>query len=92
LRGAEQLGAGGSGSVVVEIATKRIRLTSSILLDGKHAEKGSVHAVTQPVAKDLILQGVAVPLRLGWWAAAVAACLALGVGALLWWSVAHRWW
>jgi hypothetical protein len=72
------------------INTKRIRLTRSIFLGGEHAEEGSVHEVAKPLADDLILQGSAVPLRRVW--LAVAACLALGVGAVLWWGMARGWW
>jgi len=41
----------------------RIRLTRSLLLDGEHAEKGSVHSVPKLFAQDLIVQDSAVPVR-----------------------------
>lgn len=69
---------------------KRIRITRSILLGGEHIEKGSIREVAKPLADDLIAGGSAVPIRTVWWA--VAVCLALGVGAILWLSRARLWW
>jgi hypothetical protein len=69
---------------------KRIRITRSILLGGEHVEKGSIRELAKPIADDLVAGGSAVPLRTVWWA--VAACLALGVGAVLWLCRARLWW
>jgi hypothetical protein len=70
--------------------TKRIRLTRAILLGGKHAEEGSVHELAKSLALDLIAEGSAVRLRNLWWA--VAACLVIVVGAVLWLGLARGWW
>jgi len=43
---------------------KRIRLTRSLLLDGRHAEEGSIHYLAQPLADHLIALGSAVHLNL----------------------------
>jgi hypothetical protein len=65
--------------------TKRIRLTRSLFLGGKHAEKGSVHEVAKPLADDLILEESAVPVRRVWQVVCVVVCVVLGV--VLWWLV-----
>jgi hypothetical protein len=39
---------------------KRIRLTRSIILDGEHADEGSIHDVAKPLAHRLIGEGSAV--------------------------------
>jgi hypothetical protein len=73
----------------VPLVTKRIRITRSVLVSGKHAEAGSVHLVTKPVADDLIGAACAVPVRSGWWI--VGACLVLGVGVLVWLGMVWLW-
>jgi hypothetical protein len=42
---------------------KRVRLTRSLFLEGDHAEKGSIHDLSKPLADDLIRQGSALPLN-----------------------------
>ncbi|MGB2643436.1 MAG: hypothetical protein WBF09_08930 [Candidatus Acidiferrum sp.] len=42
----------------------RIRMTRSILLDGAHAEEGSIQYVTSAVADDLAMQRSAVRLEI----------------------------
>jgi|HubBroStandDraft_1064217.scaffolds.fasta_scaffold129988_3 hypothetical protein len=74
------------------VNTKRIRLTRSIFLAGKHAEKNSVHEVAKSLADDLIRNETAVPVRRVW---LVAACVALAVGAgavLRWCKWFAGWW
>jgi hypothetical protein len=44
-------------------SAKRIRLTRSIILDGGHAEEGSIHDLAQPLADHLIAQGSAVQVN-----------------------------
>jgi hypothetical protein len=70
----------------------RIRLTRSIFLDGEHAEEGSIHEIAKPLARDLILQGSAVPLRILRWVLGAYLALGVGVGAVLWWGMARGWW
>ena len=70
--------------------SKRIKLTRSILLGGRHAEEGSIHEVTNPLARDLIAQGSAVTLRNVWWA--VAACLVFLAIVVLWLGIPRGWW
>lgn len=43
--------------------TKRIRLTRSLFLDGRHVEEGSIQDLAHPLADDLIAQGSAVRLN-----------------------------
>jgi hypothetical protein len=42
------------------MSTKKIRLTRHIILDGEHAEEGSVFNVARPLAQRLIGEGSAV--------------------------------
>lgn len=73
------------------VKPERIRLTRSIFLAGKHADAGSVHELAKPLARDLVAQGSAVLLSTRWWLV-FAACLALGVAAVVWWAMARGLW
>lgn len=44
--------------------TKRVRLTRSLVLGGRHVDEGSIRNLAQPLADDLIAQGSAVHLNL----------------------------